>query len=51
MGKIYLFFALSRTDGRVPSQQGFPTFFFQQTYLQALLATFGGGWGGGGGGS
>ena len=27
-GKIYLFFALSKTDGRVPSQQGFPTTFF-----------------------
>ena len=43
--KIYLFLISSKTDGRVPSQQGAPTTcnltylgVSQQTYVQALLA-------------
>ena len=46
--KTYLFLISSKTDGRVPSQQGAPTTcnltylgVSQQTYVQALLA----GWG------
>ena len=44
----YLFLTLSKTDGRVPSQQGAPTTcsltyweVSQQTYVQTLLATLG----------
>ena len=44
----YLFLTLSKTDGRVPSQQGAPTTYSltywevsQQTYVQTLLATLG----------
>ena len=48
MGKIYLFFALSRTDGRVPSQQGFPTTFFSADVSPGTSGHFW--WGGGGGG-
>ena len=47
-GKIYLFLTPSKTDGRVPSQQGAPTTcnltyweVSQQTYVQTLLATLG----------
>ena len=61
---IYLFFTPSKTDGRVPSQQGAPTTcnltyweVSQQTYFQTLLASLGvvigqnlvPQWGGGGG--
>ena len=48
LGKIYVFLTLSKTDGRVPSQQGVPTTcnvtyweVSQQTYLQPLLAGLG----------
>ena len=50
--KIYLFLTPSKTDGRVPSQQGAPTTcsltyweVSQQTYVQTLLATLGVAWG------
>ena len=46
--KIYLFLISSKTDGRVPSQQGAPTTcnltywgVSQQTYVQALLPSWG----------
>ena len=48
LGKIYVFLTPSKTDGRVPSQQGVPTIckltyweVSQQRYLQALLAGLG----------
>ena len=65
LGKIYVFLTPSKTNGRVPSQQGVPTTcnltyweVSQQTYLQALLAGLGEAtgqnsdlqWGRGGGG-
>ena len=62
MGKIYLFFALSKTDGRVPSRQGVPTTCFSAVISPGTSGHFGcahriekfrplvGGGGGGGGG-
>ena len=45
LGKNNLFLAPSKTDGRVPSQQGAPTTcnleVSQQTYVQTLLASLG----------
>ena len=45
LGKNNLFFAPSKTDRRVPSQQGAPTTcnleVSQQTYVQTLLASLG----------
>ena len=48
LGKIYLSLTLSKTDGRVPSQQGAPTTcnltyweVSQQTYVQTLLSSLG----------
>ena len=42
LGKIYLFLTPSKTDGRVPSQQGAPKTcnleVSKQTYVQTLLA-------------
>ena len=47
-GKIYLYLTPSKTDERVPSQQGAPTIcnltyweVFQQAYVQTLLASLG----------
>ena len=46
LGKMYLFLTLSKTNGRVPSQQGAPTTcnvtywdVSQQTYVQIVLAS------------
>ena len=48
LGKIYLLFTSSKTDGKFPSQQSAPktcnlTYWEvpQQTYVQTLLASFG----------
>ena len=48
LGKIYLLFTPSKTDGRIPSRQGAPTTrnltcweVSQQTYVQTLLASLG----------
>ena len=48
LGKIYLFLTISKTDGRVPSQQSAPktcnlTYWevSQQTYVQSITAQFG----------
>ena len=48
LGKMYVFLTPSKTDGRVPSQQGVPTIcnltyweVSQQRYLQPLLADLG----------